>query len=118
MSTRLAGSRFLAPTVSTLTKLDNAARARNMVAASDGTFTLPSPEELAAAAELAAAPNPDAGAPALPYLGCFSGQGLLMAGTVVGSVAGAADAGACCRACRAHATCNVWALCPDPAGCK
>lgn len=86
-------------------------RWNNMVQVSEGNFTRASPAE-AAAARAAAGPG------GRPYLGCFSGDGLLMAGAVVGVVDGVGDADACCHACREDATCNVWAWCPEPAGCK
>lgn len=112
LSSRLVGSGFLAPTVSTLNKLDNAARFKSMLLTSDGNYSMPTAEELA----IAAAPN--ASSDARPYLGCFSGAGLLMAGTFVGVIDGIPDAGACCRTCREKETCNVWTFCAEPAGCK
>lgn len=96
-----------------LTKRDNAARLRSMVRFSEGSYTLPSSEELAAATAGA-----QGNASARPHLGCFIGPGLLMAGTPVGVIDGMADAGACCRACREDATCNVWTFCPGPSGCE
>ena len=114
-SSRLTSSGYLAPTVATLTELDQSVRLSRMVRASDGNYTLPSPAELEAAAPGA---DPNATAPDRPWLGCFSGAGLLLAGNVVGVVDGIPDPDACCRACRQDPACNVWAFCPDPAGCK
>jgi hypothetical protein len=119
MSTRLSSGGFLGPFTSTLTKLDNAVRFGDMAKVSEGNYTRPSAEELAAAtAGTNASVGTDGSSHGRPYLGCFSGPGLLMAGTVVGMVDGMEDAGACCHACRNDTTCNVWNFCPDPAGCK
>ncbi|PRW39194.1 serine threonine- kinase [Chlorella sorokiniana] len=114
-SSRLASSGYLAPSVATLTKLDQSVRLSRMVKAADGNFTLPSPEELAAATS---GVDQNGTASDRPWLGCFSGPGLLPAGNVVGVVDGAPDADACCRACRQDAACNVWAWCPNPVGCN
>ena len=114
-SSRLTSSGYLAPTVATLANLDQSVRLSRMVRASDGNFTLPSPAELEAAANGSV---PNATTSDRPWLGCFSGPGLLLAGNVVGVVDGIPDPDACCRACRQDLACNVWAFCPDPAGCK
>lgn len=66
LSSRRSGSGFLAPTVATLTKLDNAVRFNRMVHPWEGNFTLPSAAELAAATSEA---SQNASEPARPWLG-------------------------------------------------
>ena len=115
LTSQLSSGGFLAPTVSTLTQLDQTVRFNRMVHPWEGNFTLPIAAELAAATSEA---SQNASEPARPWLGCFSGNGLLMAGNVVGVVDGVPNPDACCRACRKDATCNVWTFCQEPAGCK